>query len=269
MLKEKYTYRQAHRNAGIIMLYANGCSYTDGHELQQKRQSRYSNILTQLLGYPSHLNDAMGGSSNARIARTTLRSIIKNKDKVKIAVIQWSSTSRWELYNKDWPANEYNTGYIPLMPSRFMKEKSMAKWVDIRMSELPNDSTKHLAKHQIYFSQHCSAFYTMNNILDTQMLLKSYNIPYVMLTMNHHTFDDINRTIEKCRNKRYPNHITKEIIDTYGCIDLNKNIWPLGEQGILEWCQDKNYSIGPDNHPLEEGHTELARFLYNHIGNIK
>ena len=30
------------------MLYANGCSYTEGHELQQKRQSRYSNIPTQL-----------------------------------------------------------------------------------------------------------------------------------------------------------------------------------------------------------------------------
>ena len=70
MLKEKYTYRQAYRSTRILMLYANGCSYTDGFELQQKKQSRYSNILTQLLGYPSHLNDAIGGSSNARIART-------------------------------------------------------------------------------------------------------------------------------------------------------------------------------------------------------
>ena len=61
-LQGKFTHRQAHRNAGIIMLYANGCSYTEGHELQQKRQSRYSNIPTQLLQIFSHLNDGMGGS---------------------------------------------------------------------------------------------------------------------------------------------------------------------------------------------------------------
>jgi hypothetical protein len=249
------------------MLYANGCSYTDGFELQQKTNSRYSNILTHLLGYSSHINDAMGGASNARIARTTFRNIVKNKDKIKIAVIQWSACVRWEIYNTNWPANEQNTGYIPLMPARFIKRKTMLKFVDKRMNKLK--CTDHFAKHQIYLSEHCSAFYTINNILDTQMLLKSFNIPYIMLTMHDNTFNDIKNLIKKCEKNVYENHIKKEILNTYNTIDFSKSIWPMGDQGILEWCQDRNYPIGPDNHPLEQGHKEFAVFLYNHIRNMK
>ena len=76
----------------------------------------------------------------------------------------------------------------------------MAKWVDRRMSESMM-LLQHLFNTQIYF-QHCSAFYTMNNILDTQMLLKSYNIFYVMLTMNWHIFDDINLNDRKMQKQK-------------------------------------------------------------------
>ena len=60
-----------------------------------------------------------------------------------------------------------------------------------------------------------------------------------MLTIHDSTFDDINRTIERCKNV-YENHITKEIISTYECIDLNKIYGPQRTRNF-RMVSDRNY----------------------------
>lgn len=59
-------------------LLFNGCSFTQGSELQGKEnnleyrdQHRFSQVISNKTGL-SHKNIAMGGSSNDRIARTTI-----------------------------------------------------------------------------------------------------------------------------------------------------------------------------------------------------
>ena len=77
----------------------------------------------------------MGGASNARIARTTLRSIIKNKDKIQDSSHPMSSTSRWEFIIQIGPQTN-KTLVIFLCSARFAKRKPMLKFVDKRMNKL-------------------------------------------------------------------------------------------------------------------------------------
>lgn len=250
------------------MLYAIGCSYTEGYELQNPASESYAAQLGSMLGYEV-LNEAQGGTGNQRINRISHRSIIKNKDKIKLAVIQWSGIQRHEMYNLDWPAGEWGTGYMPTMTNRFGKvnkeHKKKFAYREIRRQKLyrvyEDYYTKHFYKNEMEMA-------TINNIVNTQMLLEALEIPYINLTLFNNLWELIDKFKDRAVRNIYEEHICKEIISNYNSINQDSKIWPLGKTGLYEYCVDNNYQISDDRHPLLDGHTAIAEMCYNHVKNM-
>jgi hypothetical protein len=62
-------------------LYTIGCSYSEGHGLDDPEKERYSKFLAEKLGCED-LNRALGGASNQRIFRKIFEYIVDNPDKL-------------------------------------------------------------------------------------------------------------------------------------------------------------------------------------------
>ena len=59
-------------------LYANGCSWVDGDELQDRTQQRFSKLLCNDLNL-EEINEAVAGCSNETIIKNTMNWIYKNE----------------------------------------------------------------------------------------------------------------------------------------------------------------------------------------------
>lgn len=126
-----------------MKLFTNGCSFTWGAEIIEneclnqesdqftdqhqlfREQHVYPYLLHKKLGTKELVNIAAGASSNAKIVRETLDFFINrinNNLPVDdyLAVIQWTGTSRYELYEgKDRWISVFPAGAIPLqLPER-------------------------------------------------------------------------------------------------------------------------------------------------------
>jgi hypothetical protein len=60
-------------------LYANGCSWVDGDELQDRTQQRFSKLLSNDLNL-KEINQAIAGCSNETIIKNTMDWIIRMKN---------------------------------------------------------------------------------------------------------------------------------------------------------------------------------------------
>ena len=83
-------------------LYANGCSWVDGDELQDRTQQRFSKLLSNDLNL-EEINQAIAGCSNETIIKNTMDWIYKNEKLINetIFIIGFTAESRskfnWEF----------------------------------------------------------------------------------------------------------------------------------------------------------------------------
>jgi hypothetical protein len=100
----------------------NGCSYTNGSELQGKennfefrRLNRFSHIISERMD-KTYENIAMGGNSNDRIIRSTI-DWFKSGNTCDLAIIQFTSISRFEFISHydAHPVNFAPGANIPLL----------------------------------------------------------------------------------------------------------------------------------------------------------
>ena len=83
-------------------LYANGCSWVDGDELQDRTQQRFSKLLSNDLNL-EEINQAIAGCSNETIIKNTMDWIYKNENLIDetILIIGFTIESRskfnWEF----------------------------------------------------------------------------------------------------------------------------------------------------------------------------
>ena len=84
-------------------LFVNGCSFSWGDELRDRRTQAYPKLLCQKLGY-GLVNFSECGASNDKILRTTLEFLQKSKDKKDdmFVIVQWSAILRREFYSNGW-----------------------------------------------------------------------------------------------------------------------------------------------------------------------
>ena len=94
-------------------LYTNGCSFTEGVDLENPLKERWSKRLSENLSLKG-INEGLGGGSNQRIMRKTIDWIVSNPNKIRetLFVIQVTYPSRYETYdeNKDTFERENWTG---------------------------------------------------------------------------------------------------------------------------------------------------------------
>ena len=92
-----------------MKIYFDGCSWTEGAELKNPEEERYSKIICNKLGAEEY-NLGKGGGSNDRIIRNLV--VENNIGEYDLAVIQMTFPARTEYYNDRWirvnPRHNYN-----------------------------------------------------------------------------------------------------------------------------------------------------------------
>lgn len=97
---------------GIVFdcVYSNGCSLTYGSDLENREEESYPSLIAQHLNLPL-LNDALPGSSNERILRTSISGItdLLEKKLNPLVIIGWSESLRFELCSTDNEWIQFNS----------------------------------------------------------------------------------------------------------------------------------------------------------------
>lgn len=231
-----------------MILYANGCSMTYGTEIggeifnkddrvlndmnpTYREKHAWPNVLSILLNMNS-INDAMAGSSNSRIFRTTIdwtSKYLKEQGKPKnlFVVIGWSHPSRKEY-------------------------KIYDKWLNILPGGRPPIIKDHLKIYNFHLENFLDelqdSFNTLQCILSLQSWFKINQIPYLFYNALHNEYsnkdDLIQNLLFHIDRRRY-----------FKVDDYNKCMY------------DEIIGLprGPRNHPLEEGHNHMAKILYDYI----
>jgi len=226
-----------------MILLTNGCSWTAGGGLNLDRADQDEERLK--LCWPEHLGRLMnaeqtvnlsaGCGSNQRIFRTTFDWVSKNHDADKIvAVIQWSQTSRYEIYNTKHPDKDLSN-----------LQENWAKIKEGCFLGL-HDESDHIIQwleSRFYFYTAIEGLYSMAR--DCSALAHIFN---------KHNIEFYYWTPFRITDK--PNPIDDYILKTFKFMDYD-----------TRWLYDR---VGPhDLHPSILGHQQIAELIYSEIKSLK
>lgn len=262
-----------------MFLYANGCSFTWGDELasvikpkkftveQRKRwekilenrpprhddywagsivmsdneeyRLKYSwpGQLAELLDCEEFDNDAFPGGSNERMLRTTIDWVLCNKNRCPdlFVVIGWTYHSRFELWNEEKKC------YKQFNPNIRGLDKDEKLFIESYWRYCYNDYER------ISNFLHC--------VITLQTFLKYHKIDFLFFN----AIQDLNGL------NRFDLSIFDHLLN-----EIDRDHYFLLEKGTFNtWDEEKKYPRGPDFHPLEKGHAEWAKVLYDCINDNK
>jgi len=80
------------------LIYVNGDSFSEGCYYSNRTECWPWRLNIHGVDV---LNDAMGGSSNHRIMRTTFHTVTRMTDRISITILQWTDPCRWERPGND------------------------------------------------------------------------------------------------------------------------------------------------------------------------
>jgi hypothetical protein len=211
------------------MLYTNGDSFTFGTGVQSN--NTWPSLLAKQLNYEL-VNDAVPGSSNHRIVRTTLDFLSKHKP--NLVVIAWSSYLRTE-----WPSQA-------LVPQHIHNVDYNDRPI---IQVQPNYTKYHKDDHGFVelFYKNINKEWLIDNYLNQILLLQSFlkcsKIQYVFVNALDNFDQDFYR---KPKSKL----VTGEFLG-----------WP--NQCFNQWFNASQRL--PDGHLNEQGHLYLTEMILNHV----
>lgn len=244
-------------------IVSTGCSLAFGDELNN-RDARYSKLISN--DYGAELFDfSQRGASNEIISQKTINGILELEYTKKIdiekslIIVQWSFMNRLNYFLSK-KKKYYN----------IVRRKSGIGVMADTTSELPNDY-----KFYNFYEDHDSSQYIfynyIKNIHHTQSFLKSKNLKYVFV------FSRLNEIKVLKLNSNDFVHL-KIHPDTFFSIGETHSSIPyfyyslksidkskIFHTSILDYCSDKNFSMGIRGHPLEDFHEQYANLLSDHI----
>ena len=268
-----------------MKLLVNGCSYSWGgglynihynkdsdpdkisflsintdHPINVERLTKvYSHHLGKLLKADTVYNISMGGTSNERIARTTLdfytKKILNNESVTDhFAVIQWTSIDRIEFYD------DILEGIVHMMPNGviFEPDYQLTTFTAAEHKMLINSILTD--KRELYYKNFMSLKQVVNKtfqqILTLGNFFEKHNIPYLFCSMNPGTimeyFKDENDKMEYINQFKWLNStLYKSGITVYTGVPGNTEL------------------LCNTGHPNEKGHIEIANALHRWIINNK
>jgi hypothetical protein len=230
----------------IKFLYASGDSYGFGAELgtahhsvfdDYRRKHCYSGIITDKLKIEEYENKSKQGGSNERVYRrlvTDLPQLLtKYKPEEIFCTLTLSSAIRREYCDNHGNYMLFLPHQQPAVPGTY---EHMNKLWDLLIKDFNNDN----------------AIYTYNYMitLGIQNLLKRLRIPHLI------TYSMLS-SWEKDIEDTYINPEQKSLL--YDTPRIYR------EESFMGYVVKKSLSVGPDKHPLEEGHQQWARLLLEYI----
>lgn len=242
------------------MIYFNGCSFTDGFELADKENSRFSKLVSDSFGQ-KEWNRSKIGSSNGRIWRTTMTDIMLKKP--KLAVIMWSGPNRQETFhhargkwmwgNVNWKEYKLDTRTWKLDP----KCNIMPSWdMSDKYYRYLNGYLKEVMNYPWYFR------YTLHYILSIKYFLKSQDIPFLFYSFSSTQYA---RYLEVLDWETWDSHSGDDVSIELSKEQVVKELPWIIEPGFYDLCLLNKLPIGPKDHPLEEGHKFMAKKIIKDI----
>lgn len=228
-----------------MILYANGCSLTEGAELVNPHETAWPVVLAKKLNMEC-INDGLGASSNERIFRTTyefmFNNIINNNNIVDkyMIVIGWSTINRYEIYSSVYES------YLNVLRSRYNDITVYPNLLSNSESKIINDFFK------ICDSRLSDMLKTLNYITIVINLCKFYNIPCVMFNSirEFSMKGDLNQYVSNNSNKIH--RLMLLILDQ---IDYLSNQKEWCSTNFTDYCIESKFPLGKYFHPLEEAHS--------------
>ena len=208
----------------IKMLYANGCSWTAGADLEDPSNTAWPILLSKKMEVDV-FNAGLGGGSNDRILRTTIqftKDWMETNNPTELFVgIMWTSMYRTEVpfeenknlhYEAIQFGNPWYTGY----------------WKEYK------DNWVH--KHVIDEDQ---LFQYSKTVISLWLYLKHHNIPFLFMD----SFNSVSYSTA---------------LSAYLGVHDDSRI----DQSFGEYISKNKLKLGKTNHPLEDAHAGWATYLY-------
>lgn len=207
-----------------------GCSFIFGTELSDDGRNglfatgsnlTWPALMAKELGYGYHTY-ARPGSGNLQIAERVLCQLACNEP--ALYIIGWSWVDRFDYIDETsrWPGTQWGT----LLP--------------VDRSALAKNYYKNL--HSEYRDK-LTSLMSIKLVIDS---LKQRNFPFIMTYMDPLMFDS-------------EWHSSPAVTDLQGYI--RPYMTEFDGTNFLDWSKQRQYPIGPTEHPLEEAHVAAAQYM--------
>ena len=272
----------------IKMLYANGCSLTEGSELGNDKfnfdekkygpntsrifdhltkehvayieSNNYVYRLKEMLNIPEHQNNALGGSCNKRILRTSIIDIeflLTKYDPSEIfVVIGWTSFDRTEVFT--------GTHFQQVVPSH-----------------IPHDFTKGQKKYMEYYSEvvleqlEDVLLRHMSEIIILKKYLEKKNITYLFTyALASYLEPDYGDEAVQIASKNHDVNVFTNFVNYESWFlgpnlkfpaDMYELFLKMNSFTFYDFANKNGYKCGNGFHPLEEAHEAWADELHKFI----
>lgn len=262
----------------IDFLYANGCSWTAGHGIEdhpslahfplEKRwsfQKKYAwpAVLASLLNV-NYLNEAEGAGSNKRMVRTTIDFILnypKEKYSTLFVVLGWTTVDRNEFHIKE---NASIQGWCRVNASQLLSTYGKGL--------IPNFSNNFLSNlddwHKLYltyiFNYYANYTYFFQEMILMSNFLENLNIKYMFFNSlpwrNFWMPKEDTIDVESIFDKQITFLQKPQILSTRKCND-EFNV-------MMDFVNKNKLPLAKDRHTMIEGHAEWAKHLNSEFINL-
>lgn len=267
----------------VSKLYVNGCSWTAGDELNldknllkyvesngyriSKDYSNYINEHNHVVGHLSdfynkfnwgsricelldineYVNDAVGGGSNERIFRTTIEFLMNCSEEYKknlLVIIGWTSSDRREVFIKSTKTYEKLQG-------GFEFSKTISHPIKINRNLMDEYNRYHRLYYEHMYSYFDSIMKYSQHVYSMSNILENLKVKYVFFN-----------SIESCTNIDWSGE-SKYLNTFFNWKANNSNI--ITSTHMQDFVIKNGYEIGPQYHPLSDGHNAWGDFVHEHI----
>jgi len=229
--------------------YFVGCSMTYGDDLTTPAETAWPALVAKHYDV-NFSNDAVSGGANDRIVYRT----IKNSDLYDKFYIAWSRTHRFTRYD---PKNNFEVSFNTRLNNSIYRNK----YEFLEYGKL----------HYAYWVNELYQFkHWLQQIIFLQNYLSKKNKQYVMIS----ALDNKEKSFDvdwKNFNDSVKNLLCIDLMDDQQLLDEHNEIQQYMNEidlsKFLNWKSatladmTKSFPSGPTNHPLEEGHVAMAKFL--------
>jgi len=261
-------------------LYANGCSFTAGAELEHedprllgsmipadrfnpdsavrkyRRAMAWPSQLGSLIGAEKVINEARSGGSNARTVRLTTNFVGQyladgGRPGNLLVCVGFTALSRHERFNlrKGAPGADQDAGWELLKPD-------LSKWKHHGASRASVAANR--AYYVDIYSELQAAIIFVQHVLLLQSLLGGLGIPHYFhdaLAINDrplaHWKDTLKNTTQLLRPESHRS------VHRFG-----KHVEFAADQSFEFWLTQSGLKVAPGGHPLSTGHDGWARLIY-------
>jgi len=245
----------------IKLFYATGDSFAHGQELgtvkfnivetpdtlwmfsDYKRQHCYTGILCDRKTIPNYMNSACPGGSIERSYRVLITDISEQLTKYKPEEI-FVNLSLTADARREFPMDDNGNYYIHLDAWEPPKEPNPQNHMMWSM----------LTKHFNFDHGHYT--FSMMMILGIQNFLRTNRIPYLITSSMGNNYQQ--------NSDPHQQHLSNKYVPESLCSQLYIKRFHA-HPSFMGYCMEKKIELGPQLHPMEEGHVAWADYLQKYI----